>query len=1617
MKKWNRSWSKLRRIWNRRRTSRTLRVDGLRFEPLEERLALALTPTDHIHPFLSIFIDGQQVTIPSNIGLTPTQTFNPHTHDTTGKLHIGEEGLNAGLGNTARLVKLDDFFDVWRTTNVGQPTNNPNANFDSTHLLDKTADASHVVRMFVNGKPNTQFEDYIPNDGDRIVLSYESVVSSGTPLFAPIESQTVLGGSPLILPVDGFDAEGNAITYTISSSNPNLVSVSQTSGNQSLKMTIQQRRADNTVDDFGDMVFQLFQDSAPRPANRVAQLASSGFYNGIIFHRVVDNFVIQGGDPTGTGSGGSQLGNFDDQFNVDLQHNRTGLLSFAKSSDDTNNSQFFVTEGPQRHLDFNHSIFGVLIEGENVRDRISNVTVTNSKPVENVVISQASVFTDNQNTVFKLKAAEGASGQANITVTATDSTGKSFQRTFAVTVTPDTSNGGPFLNDIAAVRTTAGQAVTFQLTSQDVEGNAVSYTATSTNAQAVVSVTANGLVSVTPPSGFVGTIPVSVSVKAAAGVPNNTGDTSDVQLVNVSVAPAAPGVPDLANASDTGSSNTDNRTNLANGLQFLVSGVTSGATVELREGSTPLGSAVAGATGTVSITTNVALSNGAHSITAIQTQSGAASTASAALTVTIDSVGPTFSTTPPTQATVGTLLTYDANVIETATFSLVNAPAGATIDATTGIVRWTPTSNQAGTQTFGILATDSAGNGTTQTVNLNVADGKPVIFRLEISDTNGNPITGSIPVGTTFDVRMFAQDARTDPDIDLGLFTAYLDVTFDPLKAVRTSFPLVHSSTYPVAKSPNPETQTPGLLDEFGGTASSLAPLGDEEFLVGSARFQAIASGTLVFEGNSADDQDQHGILLYGLSNFFPTSQISYGVASVQVESAIGANADVFNVNEDSTSNSLNVLANDKAGSGGTLTITAVTNPNNGGIVSIKDGTSITYTPAPNFAGSDKFNYTVKEGNDSTTATVEVQVTNQNDAPVAINDKFTVEEDVANQVLDVLANDTDIDPGDALKVLSFTTPDKGGSVTIGNNGAFLNYHPAPNFNGTETFTYSMSDKANLTSKATVTISVIAKNDAPLALNDTATVAEDSTTNTIQVLSNDTDAEGDAITVTAVGTPANGKVSIAADKKSVVYVPNANFAGSDVFSYTASDATGSTNATVTVTVTNSNDPPTATADTLTARKNGGSQSLNVLANDSISPDANETLTISSVTSGSAGGTITVAKNGLTLDYVPAKDFKGDETFSYTIADNNGGQATATVKVSVLDFVPSTLSGYVFIDNNNDGIQQSKESPISGVKVTLQGTDTTSNAAVQRETTTNRDGLYSFADLAPGKYVVNQVQPLLINDGKEMLGNAGGIVTQNDQFSITLAENTVATNYSFAERGRPARFLSLADFTARSNTGVVYAALNSTGTLWTAASPISNPRVVSLDRSSAAFELRADQNVNNSTVQVHAMIPLTDSRVRTIGSAGGVDLIGIYGGLDALGFHPESNSGSGEGEASIAVATSQAFQVPTAFQVIAQPTIPLNAVTSLASGLSSNGVQPTTMVSIPATVDAEGESLELTTLGESSDSHSPAAAPSTAGVDAAIVSHVDDADMLSESLLGDHDSEHEHGALDELFANWI
>jgi cyclophilin family peptidyl-prolyl cis-trans isomerase len=364
----------------------------------------------------------------------------------------------------------------------------------------------------------------------------------------------LLGGSPRVVPLDGIADEGQTLTFTATSDNPN-VTLEIPEGNRSMRISV--RSADGAID--GDMVLELFEDRAGRVTSHIIELAESGFYDGVIFHRVMDDFMIQTGDPTGTGSGGSYLGEFDDQFDVDLQHNGSGVLSMAKSDDDTNDSQFFITGDSTRWLDFNHSIFGHLVEGEDIRDAISSADTTGDDPVDpavqpnkplvDIVMESVEIFHDTENAVLMLKAPEGYTGGANITITITDALGNHYvQDPFHVTVTPDTEDGSPFFEDLPDVRTAVDTPVTFNLEpyTVDVEGDAAYYLDDLTldynelydplrsheDLEYEVGFE-TGTVTVSPTNGLVGIHPVVVGTAAYA-------DAIDYQFVPVYIVPDTP---------------------------------------------------------------------------------------------------------------------------------------------------------------------------------------------------------------------------------------------------------------------------------------------------------------------------------------------------------------------------------------------------------------------------------------------------------------------------------------------------------------------------------------------------------------------------------------------------------------------------------------------------------------------------------------------------------------------------------------------------------------------------------------------------------------------------------------------------------------------------------------------------------------------------------------------------------------------------------------------------------------------------------------------------------------------------------------------------------------------
>jgi uncharacterized repeat protein (TIGR01451 family) len=464
---------------------------------------------------------------------------------------------------------------------------------------------------------------------------------------------------------------------------------------------------------------------------------------------------------------------------------------------------------------------------------------------------------------------------------------------------------------------------------------------------------------------------------------------------------------------------------------------------------------------------------------------------------------------------------------------------------------------------------------------------------------------------------------------------------------------------------------------------------------------------------------------------------------------------DAVSTNED-TPITINVLANDPMGNNpppvpgdGLGSVAVMSGPANG-ITVVNGDYTITYTPDPNYfspilppVDPDTFTYQVCDVDgppDCDTATVAVTVNEVNDPPTANDDDDTdgafVNEDEW-VTIDVLANDVDGDPLpiiDILSVQSVTDPPNG---TVVNNGGDVTYTPDADFNGIDTFQYTVSDGRGGTDTATVTVRVDPVNDVPTAANDSVTTNEDVPV-TINVLANDPmgnnppPAPGDGFgSLTVISGPTNGSATVNLGN-TITYDPAPlHWFGSDSFVYELCDAdlpADCDQATVSLTVNEVNDPPTANDDDDTDGAfvdEDAWVTIDVLANDVDGDPIPDPLTVQSVTDPPNG---TVVNNGGDVTYTPDADFNGTDTFQYTVSDGRGGTDTAivTVRVDPIDDPP-----VAFDDAYYTGENVAINIPAPGVLGNDQEYDgesltatQTSGDPINRNFTFNADGSFFF-----------------------------------------------------------------------------------------------------------------------------------------------------------------------------------------------------------------------------------------------------------------------------------------------------
>lgn len=438
------------------------------------------------------------------------------------------------------------------------------------------------------------------------------------------------------------------------------------------------------------------------------------------------------------------------------------------------------------------------------------------------------------------------------------------------------------------------------------------------------------------------------------------------------------------------------------------------------------------------------------------------------------------------------------------------------------------------------------------------------------------------------------------------------------------------------------------------------------------------------------------------------------GVAYIIDKDVIVAN-DLVSTNED-TPIIIIVLNNDTFASDDIVVVSSISDPSNGTAIINGDGT-ITYTPDPNFNGTNYITYTVvvtnSDGSSTTeTAIVTINVLPVNDSPVAVDDMATIGEGRTLYGTSLLANDSDPD-GNILTIntIQVSGPSHG-TLLINPNGTYV-YTPDMHYIGTDVFTYQVCDNGmpSLCATATVTINVTLFYRAPVAIDDIVNIDEDNPI-TIDVLNNDVYPDGSVsindLSITA--QPINGTAVIDMLTGEITYTPSPNYYGSDSFVYQICNLIGLCDeATVWITVNSVNDSPVVQNDYVEVDTNT-LVIIKVIENDS---DPDGVLDISSlkIVTLPTHGTVTINSQNGEITYTPNDNYFGNDSFEYEICDSETPPlcSTAIVSINVInsdsdgDGIPNATEGkgdldgdgipnYLDLDSDGDGIPDAVEGSI-------------------------------------------------------------------------------------------------------------------------------------------------------------------------------------------------------------------------------------------------------------------------------------------------------------------------------------
>ncbi len=917
-------------------------------------------------------------------------------------------------------------------------------------------------------------------------------------------------------------------------------------------------------------------------------------------------------------------------------------------------------------------------------------------------------------------------GTDSFTYTVSDGNGGTTTGSISITVDP--TNDAP----ITSGATLAGQedgSIAGQVTGVDVDGDALSFAVDGAPSNGTVTMNPDGSFSYTPAANFNGTDSFTYTVSDGNG--GTTTGTVSVNVAAVNDAPTtAGGTADVAEDSTvTG--------------QLAATDVDGDA---LTFGLAPNGGP---ANGTVTVNpdgsysyTPAANFNGTDSFT-YTVSDGQGGTTTGSISITVDPANDAPTTSGATLAgqedgtIAGQVTGVDADG-DALSFAVDGAPANGTVTMNPdGSFSYTPAANFNGTDSFSYTVSDGNGGTTTGTVSVNVAA------------VNDAPTTAGGTANGDEDTVVTGQLAATDVDGDALTFG--LAPNGGPANGTVTVNPDGSYTYTPAANFNGTDSFTYTVSDGNGGTTTgsisiTVDPTNDAPTTSG-ATLVGQEDGSIAGQVTGIDvDGDALSFAVDGApsngtvtmnpdgsfsytpaANFNGTDSFTYTVSDGNGGTTTGTvSVNVAAVNDAPTTSGGNAQIAEDGSVTGQLTGEDVDGDtisfglaDNGapahGTVSINPDGSYSYTPNPDFVGTDSFTYSVSDGNGGTTlGTISVTVTNTNDAPTTSGATLAGQEDgtIAGQVTGV-----DVD-GDALSFAVDGAP-ANGTVTMNPDGSF-SYTPAPNFNGTDSFTYTVSDGNGGTTTGTVSVNVAAVNDAPTTAGGTATGNEDSTV-TGQLAASDVD--GDALTfgLAPNGGPANGTVTVNPDG-SYTYTPAANFNGTDSFTYSVSDGQGgTTTGSISITIDPANDAPTTSGATLAGQEDGS------IAGQVTGIDVDGDALSFAVDGAPANGTVTMNPDG-SFSYTPAANFNGTDSFTYTVSDGNGGTTTGTVSVNVaaVNDAPTTAGGTANGDEDTVVTGQLAATDVDGDALTF---GLAPNGGPAHGTVTvNPDGSYTYTPAA-------------------------------------------------------------------------------------------------------------------------------------------------------------------------------------------------------------------------------------------------------------------------------------------------